>query len=206
MNIGIIGRARVGKDTAGAWLVRERGYNRVAFADSLKTAALRVDPIITADEWEDEYNPANHGVEEVRLSKHVEEEGWEGAKAWPECRRFLQELGAAIRTIDPEFWIRAALKRADDLADSTGRPTVITDVRYGNEATTLRARGWHLLYIDRPGIPHLVHESEGALGPEDADHTIMNAGSMADLEAAVQLFHKRVHDAESARHYGRAHD
>ncbi|MFI8084355.1 hypothetical protein ACIF6L_26575 [Kitasatospora sp. NPDC086009] len=204
MNIGIIGRARAGKDTAGAWLVRERGYQREAFADALKDAALKIDPIITADEWEDEYNPANHGVDEVRLSQHVDEEGWEGAKAWPEVRRFLQELGAAIRAIDPEFWLRAALTKAD-AANDAGRACVVTDVRYANEAEMLRSRGFHLLYIDRPGIPHLVHESEGALGPEDADCTIMNAGSVADLESAVQLFHKRVLDAESARHYGRAH-
>lgn len=205
MNIGIIGRARVGKDTAGAWLVRERGYQRVAFADALKDAALRVDPIITADEWEDEYNPANHGVDEVRLSKHVEEEGWEGAKAWPEVRRFLQELGAAMRQVDPRIWIHAALTEVD-AANDIGRPVVITDVRYPNEIEALRARGFHLLYLDRPGIPHLVHESEGALGPEDADYTVMNGGTVVDLEAAVHLFHKRVHDAESARHYGRAHE
>ncbi|MFB7671330.1 hypothetical protein ACFC26_07915 [Kitasatospora purpeofusca] len=201
MNIGIIGRARAGKDTAGRWFVEQRGYQRVAFADALKDAAIRVDPIVHCFAHGDGCDNT-----EERLSEVVRLEGWETAKAYPEVRRFLQELGAAIRTIDPTFWIRAALKQADDLADSTGRPTVITDVRYDNEAAALRARGWHLLYIDRPGIPHLTHESEGALGPEDADYTIMNAGSLADLNSAVQLFHTRVHDAESARHYGRAHD
>ncbi|GAB7187140.1 hypothetical protein ATKI12_6971 [Kitasatospora sp. Ki12] len=199
MNIGIIGRARVGKDTAGAWLVENRGYERVAFADALKEAALRVDPIIHY-RWEGDQHLS------MRLSRTVRNVGWETAKEIGDIRRFLQELGASIRAIDPEFWLRAALHRADKVNEQFARPVVITDVRYANEANTLRRRGWHLLYIDRPGIPHLVHESEGALGPEDADYTIINAGSVADLEAAVQLVYQRVHDAESARHYGRAHE
>ncbi|MFJ9694935.1 hypothetical protein [Kitasatospora sp. NPDC101183] len=198
MNIGIIGRARVGKDTAGAWLVRERGYERVAFADPLKDAALQLNPLL----WEDPCSSS-----EIRLADSVDRYGWEQAKNnWVEVRRILQELGAAVRAIDPEFWLRAALCLADEVNEKSARPVVITDVRYANEAAALRARGWHLLYVDRPGVPHLVHESEGALGPEDADYTIMNAGSVVDLESAVQLFHKRVHDAESARHYGRAHE
>ncbi|MFD0276184.1 hypothetical protein ACFVHB_20085 [Kitasatospora sp. NPDC127111] len=200
MNIGIIGRARVGKDTAGAWLVRERGYQRVAFADALKDAALRVDPVVQTFACGDGCETTEH-----RLSEVVRWDGWEMAKAIPEVRRLLQELGAAMRQVDPRIWIHAALTEVNVMND-LGRAAVVTDVRYRNEAEMLRSHGFHLLYIDRPGIPHLVHESEGALGPEDADYTIINAGSVADLESAVQLFHKRVYDAESARHYGRAYE
>ncbi|WP_282203901.1 deoxynucleotide monophosphate kinase family protein [Kitasatospora fiedleri] len=199
MHIGIIGRARVGKDTAGAWLVENRGYARVAFADVLKEAALKIDPQIIPDPW-----PLHPGP--VRLRQIVDGMGWERAKGYPEARRFLQELGASIRAVDPEFWIRAALQRVDEIGERTGCPTVITDVRYPNEVAALRDRGFHLLYIDRPGIPHLTHESEGALGPEDADYTVMNVGSVTDLESAVQLFHRHVYDAESARQYGRSHE
>ncbi|CAO0836096.1 Adenylate kinase OS=Streptomyces microflavus OX=1919 GN=Smic_81130 PE=4 SV=1 [Streptomyces microflavus] len=45
-NVGIIGRARVGKDAAGQWLVDNRGYRRIGFADPLKEAALKLDPLI----------------------------------------------------------------------------------------------------------------------------------------------------------------
>ncbi|MFI6444705.1 hypothetical protein [Kitasatospora sp. NPDC050543] len=196
MNIGIIGRARSGKDTAGGWLVEQRGYQRVALADPLKDAAWRVDPITHAGFF----------AEQRRLSDIIAGPGdWERAKeTTPEVRRFLQELGAAIRSIDRDFWLRAALTTAD-AANEAGRNVCITDVRYPNEADALRDRGWHLLYVDRPGIPHLDHESEGALAAEDADYTIVNAGSVAVYLAAVELFHSRVLDAESARHYGRAH-
>lgn len=95
MNIGLIGRARAGKDTVGAWLTENRGYERVAFADPLKAAALKLNPITEVDATGEYY----------RLASDVSEFGWERTKdETPEVRRILQELGASIRTIDPEFW------------------------------------------------------------------------------------------------------
>jgi hypothetical protein len=195
-NIGIIGRARVGKDTAGAWLVDNRGYRRVAFADPLKEAALTLDPIV------DDGN-VGYRFSAMRLSEAVGGYGWEAAKdQLPEVRRVLQELGASIRAIDPEFWLRAALKRVTE-ANEAGVPAVITDVRYPNEAESLRRAGFHLLYIHRPGVPHLDHESEGALTDEDADHLIINNGSLADLQRETWLFADRVERLESRRHFAR---
>ena len=199
MNVGIIGRARSGKDTAGAWFVEQRGYQRVAFADELKAAALRVDPIVQAyDDRED------WGDGDLRLSEAVRLDGWEAAKSNAEVRRFLQHLGASIRAIDPDFWLRAALAKADE-ANDAGKSTVITDVRYPNEAAALRARGWHLLHIERPGIPHLDHESEGALTAADADFTIVNDSDVPAYLRAVELVYGRIYEIESARHYGRSH-
>jgi hypothetical protein len=196
VNVGIIGRARAGKDTAGRWLVENRGYERVAFADVLKDVALRIDPIVSV----------GYPCEATRLSETVAGQfGWESAKETGDVRRFLQELGASIRAIDPDFWLRAALAKADAINADAGRPVVITDVRYANEAAALRARGWHLVHIDRPGVPHLVHESEGALTADDADYAIANVGDVSSLHGAVELFHHRVHTIESARQYGRAH-
>jgi hypothetical protein len=190
-NVGIIGRARVGKDTAGQWLVDHRGYRRVAFADPLKAAALKLDPVIegSGDSW--------------RLADTVEELGWEAAKdAYPEVRRILQELGAAIRAIDPEFWLRAALAKVQE-ANEAGVPAVITDVRYPNEAASLRRAGFHLVYIDRPGVPQLDHESEGALTEDDADYLIHNDGDRARFLTEVEHFAAKVERYESRRHFAR---
>ncbi len=198
MNVGIIGRARSGKDTAGAWFVAQRGYQRVAFADELKAAALRVDPIIYTD------HPS--GVErlsEMLTGSHALT--WDEAKdMFPEVRRFLQHLGASIRAIDPDFWLRAALAKADE-ANEAGKSAVITDVRYPNEAAALRARGWHLIHVARPGIPHLDHESEGALTAADADFTIVNDSDVPAYLRAVEQVYGRIYEIESARHYGRSH-
>ncbi|WDM16730.1 hypothetical protein J3S85_37835 [Streptomyces lavenduligriseus] len=188
MNVGIIGRARSGKDTAGAWFVEQRGYRRVALADPLKEAALRLNPIVTS-----QHDEPGHLLEVIRTY------GWEGAKdTYPEVRRTLQELGAAMRALDEDFWLRLALKRTQE-ANDAGVPVVITDVRYRNEAKSLVRAGFHLLHIDRPGVPHLSHESEGALGPEDARYLVRNDGTYDDLHAQLDRIWEEIHAVESAR-------
>jgi hypothetical protein len=192
-NVGIIGRARVGKDTAGEWLVNERGYRRVGFADALKEAALKLDPITYT----------NGDIAE-RLSVLVARNGWEDAKAYNEVRRTLQELGMAIRAIDPDFWLRAALAKVQ-AANEAGVPVVITDVRFPNEADSLRRAGFHLVYIDRPDVPQLDHESEGALTSDDADHYVFNGGDVDDLHAKLMDIAEHIYRFESRRHFARSH-
>ncbi|MFE7624231.1 hypothetical protein [Streptomyces sp. NPDC057509] len=200
-NIGITGRARVGKDTAGRWLVENRGYRRVALADPLKEAALRLDPIIQVetalDEYSEKYN-YNVGLRWV-----VDDHGWEGAKdKFPEVRRILQELGASIRAIDEDFWLRAAMAKVQ-AANEAGVPCVITDVRYPNEAASLKRAGFHLLHIDRPGVPQLDHESEGALTSADADYALVNDGTQELFLAKLQIAVSHIYADESRRHSNR---
>ncbi|MGW1547514.1 deoxynucleotide monophosphate kinase family protein [Streptomyces sp. NPDC002346] len=195
-NIGIVGRARVGKDTAGAWLVDNRGYRRIGFADALKDAALTLDPIV-GTHWEGDQ------LVHDRLARVVRNLGWERAKELREVRRTLQELGMAIRAIDPEFWLRAALKKVTE-ANEAGVPAVITDVRFPNEADALRRAGFHLVYIDRPGVPQLDHASEGALRAEDADYAFINDGDIPKLHAYMVCITDSIYAAESRRHYARS--
>ncbi|MFD7776650.1 hypothetical protein [Streptomyces sp. NPDC059753] len=209
-NIGIIGRARVGKDTAGKWLVDNRGYRRVAFADPLKQAALKLDPIVEVTDYGDTENRLSDvlrmpPVVDFRhpISNVDRRAPWERAKdEVPEIRRILQELGAAIRAIDPEFWLRAALTKVT-AANEAGVPCVITDVRYPNEAESLRRAGFHLIYIDRPGVPQLDHESEGSLKVADAHHYIDNSGDLAKLRSDMEVIANYVTAFESRRHANR---
>ncbi|MGW2514993.1 deoxynucleotide monophosphate kinase family protein [Streptomyces scopuliridis] len=194
-NVGVIGRARTGKDTAGQWLVDNRGYRRIGFADPLKEAALKLNPIIDVVDYGDTLES---------LAEIVERFGWEQAKDRnPEIRRILQELGASIRAIDPEFWLRTALAKVT-AANEDGVPVVITDVRYPNEAESLKRAGFHLVYIDRPGVPHLDHESEGALTSDDAAFHVMNSATVDDLYAEIELVMSTIHMSESRRHYARS--
>ncbi|MEU3986083.1 hypothetical protein AB0F77_39505 [Streptomyces sp. NPDC026672] len=191
MNIGIIGRARSGKDTAGKWLVDERGYRRVALADPLKEAALRLNPII------DDGN-VGYSFTAAQLSEVVDGYGWERAKEIGDTRRILQELGASIRALDEDFWLRQALKKTQE-ANDHGVPVVITDVRYRNEADSLRRSGFHLVYIHRPGVPRMDHESENSLTAADAGSYINNAGDVDDLHLMVEEVWELLHAAQSSR-------
>ncbi|MFF4478688.1 hypothetical protein ACFY1A_16960 [Streptomyces sp. NPDC001520] len=195
-NIGILGRARSGKDTAGRWLVENRGYNRVAFADPLRDAALKLDPII------DDGN-VGYSFHAMRLSEIVGGYGWERAKEIGDTRRILQELGSAIRDLDPDFWLRQALKTADEASERTGLPCVVTDVRYPNEVAALRERGWHLVYVDRPDAPQLDHPSE-RLTEDDADYVIRNIDSLAYFLEGVEWLWERINHAETRREINRS--
>ncbi|MFE4718242.1 hypothetical protein ACFRLW_17740 [Streptomyces sp. NPDC056728] len=181
-NIALTGLARSGKDSVAAHLVEHHGYVRVAFADKLKEAALKADPIIDGYGHSDgcDWSP-------YRLSFIVDTYGWErGKDLFPEVRRFLQYYGQTIREIDPEFWMRAAWVDAGR-AHHAGHPVVFTDVRYTNEAEMLRRNGFDIVRITRPGLTPGDHVSEREMLDYPVDLEIVNDGTLADLVAAAGM-------------------
>ncbi|CAA07122.1 gp52 [Lomovskayavirus C31] len=174
-SIGLIGRAQSGKDSVGARLRQRYGYQRVAFADPLKAAALRIDPLI----------PTSYGVQ-TRLATLVNAVGWDYAKVtYPEVRRILQHVGQTVRDIDPGFWVRAAFP-AIDAAERLSLPVVVTDVRYENEARALRDRGFSMVRVTRPGtLKPDAHKSETELDNWATALTISNTGTLEDLNRIV---------------------
>ncbi|MFJ2907807.1 hypothetical protein [Streptomyces sp. NPDC087212] len=155
----------------------------MAFADPLKTAALDLDPVIG-------YTPTGYGPLPLRLSDDVRRFGWDGSKQRPEVRRTLQRLGEAVRAHDADFWLRLALDKVA-VADRWNLPVVLTDCRYPNEADALRAAGFVLVRVERPGLPGPAggdepeHISETALDDYPADAVLTNAGTLAELHQAA---------------------
>lgn len=190
--VGLIGKKRVGKDTFAAVLVEEFGFARVAFADPLKEMALTIDPVIG---WYANNGSAVH----MRLDTAVALRGWEEAKdVYPEARRFLQRLGDGVRQFDPEFWVRAGMRKARALrrggSDAAvvfgpGQPVVITDVRYPNEADAIRDAGGVLVRIVRPGVDDGdTHASETALdGYAGVENVIHNDTDIRGLRELARL-------------------
>lgn len=182
-NIALLGKARSGKDSAAAHLVREHSYTRLAFADPLKEMALSVDPLI----------PMNHLESHSRLSDCVAAVGWEDAKdKWPEVRRLLQHMGQTVREIDEDFWLRELLRKVAGAA-KLNMPVVVTDVRYRNEAESLRRAGFRLVRITRPGgtamtmgeMRAALHDSETELDSFAADAVIVNGAGLDTLQAMI---------------------
>jgi hypothetical protein len=176
-HVGLIGKARSGKDSVAKRLSERWAYTRVAFADPLKTMALDLNPLV----------PTVGGIH-VRLSSLIGDVGWEYAKdTYPEVRRTLQKLGESVRRNDPDYWINVAMDKVS-AADSWNLPVVITDVRYANEVEALRNRGFTMIRIVRPGASAgegASHESETELDTCYTELTIGNTGSLADLNATV---------------------
>jgi cytidylate kinase len=170
MIIGLSGYAQVGKDTVAKILVEEYGYSRIAFADIIKTAVYRLNPIVTFDG--------------MRLAHLVDLEGWEVAKTLPEIRRLLQVMGSEVGRdmIDPQIWIELTLHST--------RPTdkvVISDVRFRNEAEEIKWRQgqvWRVSRIDKDA-PVNLHRSETDLDSWSFDHYVSNNGTIDELREEV---------------------
>lgn len=178
-DIALTGLSRSGKDSVAARLVEVHGYVRVAFADKLKEAALKADPIIEQRTDRDEYGETF--TYNVGLQMIVDEYGWEAAKdEFPEVRRFLQNYGQTIREIDPQFWIKAAWP-AVRVAHAQGRPVVFTDVRYRNEADALSLGKFRVVRVTRPGQTPGDHISEREMLTYAADATIVNDSTLSVL-------------------------
>jgi len=180
-NIALTGLARSGKDSVAGRLVSLYGYTRVAFADPLKEAALRTDPWVLHSAYGQLLNVG-------RLSDLIDCLGWETAKdRYPEVRRILQEYGQAIREMDPDFWIRAALRKVQR-ARFEGKPVVVSDVRYANEADALRSAGFMVVRVVRPGQAPGQHRSEREMLDYQVDDEIVNDGTLYDLYMKVDRF------------------
>ena len=171
MIIGLTGFARSGKDSVAKVLVDQYGFTRVAFADKIRELLYEINPIV---------NDSNFTIQGV-----VNEYGWEDAKVlFPEVRRLLQDLGVGARSLFGDtFWINQAIG-----AIGVGQPNVvITDVRFKNEADTLKANGAELWRVKRSGIvAYNRHISETDMDGYNVDQVFVNNGSLEDLETLVK--------------------
>lgn len=175
--IGFAGRKRAGKDTAADALT---GWGRTAFADSLRTALLRLDPWVCAD--------PHIGTRPMRLSDLLREGGgWEPVKSGPyaaDLRRLMQRFGTDCcrDTFGADCWSRLTAERLDA---ATG-PMAITDVRFVEEADLIWSRGGIVVEVVRPslGEPTDLHPSE-QIG-FTADAVVVNDGSIDDLHDRVR--------------------
>lgn len=177
--IGMSGYARSGKDTFAAALI-ELGWKRYALADSLKRAALALDPIVITEQGP------------TRLSFLVDNRGWEQAKENADVRQLLQRLGTEVgRTYFGEnAWIDVLDRQ---IADEDPERVVVTDVRFPNEVEWLRANGGVLIRIERPGVgPANGHASEQSLDEYEVDYIIDNSGTIEDLVDAARAVHDDV--------------
>lgn len=185
-DIGLLGRARTGKDTAAAILARKWGHQRLGFADPVREGMAALDPIV--------WVPGDGAFHRYRAV--LAAMGYEAAKdRVPEVRRLLQHYGTeALRaTLGPDVFVDALMRRVDALPPS--RPVVVTDVRFPNEAERLRRAGFALVRLTRQAAPRAgAHPSETALDDFEPDLTFGNDGSLDDLEGfldSVVLDHPR---------------
>jgi len=159
--IALIGEAQVGKDTVYR-LMATMGWpvTRRAFADHLKA------------EMQDWLRSA-YGIDPFTCSGEQKSN----------IRDLLVAHGRCRRRMDPDYWITSLAKT---LHLVPGRTQVITDCRYLNEATWVRARGGLLVRVVRPGFEAANDEEKTSLAEIDKSNLPMvllsNHGTIDDLQ------------------------
>lgn len=178
--IGLHGAKRVGKDSVGKILVQREGFTRLSFAGKLYATLLGTDPLVPRSTGS---GPVRH-FEYVRLSKVVEEIGWEQAKdEIPEVRRLLERLGTeGVReNLGHSTWIDAAVADVE-----RGGKYVFTDVRFANEAEAIHKLGGEVWKVTRKGYePDDSHVSNAGIPDSLISRTIANDGTLSDLRRSV---------------------
>ncbi|PCG86391.1 hypothetical protein CIB93_09170 [Streptomyces sp. WZ.A104] len=175
--IGLAGAARSGKDTAATHLARA-GWERKAFADPVREALYRLNPVLI--------DPLGEAGT-TTVAYEVDNHGWEYVKSeFPEVRGYLQRCGTEVgrRTLGEDVWVDTLFRDYE----TWDRPTVITDVRFPNEARAIESRGGLVVQVVRPGrspIQESAHISERALDGWSFDAQLVNDGTEAQLGRRV---------------------
>jgi hypothetical protein len=198
--IGFTGVAQSGKDTAAARLIQTRGYKRIAFADKMRSALYGTNPLVFIPldlfyQWVSEIatasRPLMEGVIEttfngkfLRLQTVVAAVGWDEAKRAPEVRGLLQRHGTdGGREVYGELhWIEHGFN-----AITPGDTRIaFTDVRFNNEASSIREAGGYIVEIERPGFgPVNSHVSDQGIDRGLIFIKLTNRTTTADLHIMV---------------------
>lgn len=189
MIIGVLGKARSGKDQFGEYLIEafEEHYSRkffkVAFAGELKNMCAEHFGLTKAQLWGDKKEIADNRFPRPKW-KHESE----GTMIYWTPREIMQAIGSFYRSIDHDFWVKALDKHLVRM--SPCQDFVVTDVRHLNECSYIKSKGGILAKVfreDATKIHGMEHESETALNDfEDFDFEINNNGTLEDLKQSAR--------------------
>jgi hypothetical protein len=188
MIIGVLGKARSGKDQFGDYLIEafKEHYNRpfikVAFAEQLKSMCAEHFGLTKEQLWGDKKE-----VEDERFLKAAMGEDPEYSVFWTP-REIMQAIGSFYRSIDQDFWVKALDKSI--MWMSPYQDFIVTDVRHLNECAYIKSKNGILIKVLREEaseIHGMAHESETALDNfEDFDFEINNNGTLEDLKQSAR--------------------
>lgn len=151
MIIGLGYRKQSGKDTVANYLVANYNFTKMSFARPLKDACI-----------------AAFGFTEEQVNgplKEVEDHRWGMTP-----RAALQHVGTEMfRGWREDFWVNRLVSSLQPL-------TVITDVRFPNEAAAVKEAGGRLWLIDRPSLGPVTdgHASETSMQGYDGWDAILD--------------------------------
>lgn len=167
--LGFCGPAGSGKDTAANYLVEYHGFVRISFAQ----------PIY------DMLDAMGFPAPATREEKEAINPRW--GLSW---RHAAQTLGTEWgRKLDQDIWLRILVHR---IKDSKHDKFVISDVRFENEAHTIRDNGGRILHLTGRAADlgaRANHASEALVKfKADEDWKIDNSQGIEDMHAQLSYF------------------
>jgi len=173
--IGFMGKAGSGKDTAADILVREFGFTKESLAAPMKRGlAAMLDLPEEA---------MNNRIDREKPYLHYE----------VSIRRMLQTLGTdwGRNMVHEDIWVDNLMRR-----HSRNRNTVVSDVRFENEAKRIKKAGGIVVALIRPENREIVpqHSSEN-MPMHLANFVITNGGDLDSFEAEIRAFAKTMLEA-----------
>jgi hypothetical protein len=165
--IGIAAKAQSGKSTVANMLVAQAGYAEASFAEPIRQFVCDL-----------------VGIQRSELEPVKEDViPWIGQSP----RQMMQSLGTqwGRDTVREDFWVQRCLQ---SVARAQTARFVISDVRFENEATAIRAAGGVILHLSRPDGARTVADHVSEAGIErvsDIDFQIVNDGNLVDLNRKV---------------------
>lgn len=172
MIVGITGRARSGKDTAGDYIQSRYGIPKMSLAGPLKKAVTHMFGI-TQEMAEGSNYDRQQIVEPWGIS----------------VREMLQKLGTegARRVFGDDFWTMRADIELSQKPGYYSKGFVMTDIRSDNEAQWVATKGGVVIKVERDleGICNR-HSSEKGVSPALVDHHIINNGTIPDFKSELR--------------------
>lgn len=168
--IGLHGKMGSGKDTLLERMrLQDSRFERHSFADPLKESACALLGI------------SRYVMEELKREDEValvwDHHEYGVIDAFPEItmRAFLQRYGTEAHrdVFGQNFWVDQAMRIVDRSPGSS--IPVFTDVRFENEALSIRARGGFIVHVIGDDVDTGDHASEAPLPPALIDFTIDNS-------------------------------
>lgn len=175
--LGIHGKKRSGKDTAGRELLFIKNALRIqspliidSFADPLRKFAFMT-----------------FGITEENREENIIGLDLTG-------RQLLQRLGTEVaRNINENFWVESLKNRnSSKINEVTGfyENIIITDVRFDNEAKFIKENNGIILHVVRPSLESKdEHLSEKGIDPKYIDYTIINDSTEEDYKINIHKFY-----------------
>lgn len=185
MILGLSGTKGSGKDTVAAYLVKEHGFERKAFADPLKRsiAALFNIPFTEVDKLKNMEILVGIGrIGESEYDQWIQYAGYPGLH----FREFIQRYGTEAHrdVFGEDFWLDYTLPVQGFYP---GRAIVVTDVRFVNEADRVRLLGGYVVLIHRNKTAlHSKNQHRSEQFAFAADYEITNDGTLHELYAKIE--------------------